>query len=181
MAPEPPASPLLTSFLELASVSEEIGRGTSGVDFLVLENNDEMYGYEQTELEKRFCVSVDNAIESVEESESAAVRESSQIICIALVALVRAQPAADAYRARMFRYATDWGSEISWVSACSNRLLHMVRKLLGQMTQETRTAIARVIPNEVRNASIHSYFFVESDRHAEESLRVSEILGIAQS
>lgn len=125
-------------------------------------------------------MSADTAIELVKESGSADVRESSEIVCIALAALVRAQPAADAYRARMFRYATDYGSEISWVAACSNRLLHMVRKMLGQMTPEMRTAIARVVPDEVRNASIHSYFFVEFDRHAEESLKVSEILGITQ-
>lgn len=164
--------PSITSLLQ---ASTKIQSGSKGVDFLVLVNDDEMCGYRKMPIESAFCEGVKQTVELLTTNGVDILTEAPQLGCLVITALVQAQPAADAYRSRMFQYATDWGSEISPVAMCQRELLTCFRDVLSKISVKTRKRIMKGLSNDLKRKFIFTYYWTSSDTHDSSSIRVIDL------
>jgi hypothetical protein len=163
-------------FKGLLQVSGEFTSGARGVDFLVLNDDDEMKGYSTTDLEGRFAVLVKEILAITEEHGMGTLIGAPEIIGIGLQVLVQVQPAVDAYRSRLFSCATDWGSEVSPVGSWSNRLLDLLREALAEVSSEKRKSLFKQLPKHVRQGTVERIWWKEWDRHDSYYLSIESIL-----
>lgn len=152
-------------FMDLLNASKAIQGGVKGVDFLTLIDDDEMKGYGETELEERFRHAVDDIEKYVSTEGESAVASNHELVRIILHSLVLAKPAVDAYRSRMYAYATDWGSEVSSVGNLSRKLKYMLDDIIKLLSHKDREDIYKDLPNDVKNTSIEIVFWKSHDRH----------------
>ena len=162
-------------FSELIRASERIQSGIMGTDYLVLENDDEMYGYIRTQIEDDFCTTVTTVLELLEERGPSIFDDSPKYGFAIITALIQVKPAVDAYRSRMFRYATDWGSEISPVGNCQRELFLRFRDLLLKMKEGSRRKLCEALPNHLMNTQLVTYYWTDFDSHGAESARVIDL------
>lgn len=164
-------------FLRLLEASAAIKTAIRGKDILVLENDDEMLGYLETPIEREFC----QAAEPVMKALQAGIRMEGELhpqnLALIIESLVNAHLGAEAYRSRMFKYATDWGSEISPVANASRRILTGLRAVLHQISREDRKEIQGYLSKPVAKAVFTSFYWTEWDRHGSEIVGVAELLG----
>ena len=163
-----------SAFRQLSDAANRLVLGTRGKDYLVLEDGDEMLGYEETELESGFGEAVQTIVKL---SGTAAAPRKPECIAAAIEALVVVRPAVRAYRSRMFQYATDWGSELSPAALHARKLLLWVREAAACMTRAEKDAVFEGLPPHVREARFPSYWFSSWDTHTEEEVRVAGLLG----
>ncbi|TFG33847.1 hypothetical protein EU527_06350 [Candidatus Thorarchaeota archaeon] len=162
-------------FSELVCISQTIQSGRKGIDFLVLENDDEMYGYQTTPLEEEFCNIVTKIVELLEEKGESLLSNHPQLACSVIKAIVHVQPAVDAYRSRMFRYATDWGSEVSPIAGCQRELLLCIKDTLSKISMEDNEKISSILTDELKNSHILTYYWTDWDRHGSTTTRVIDL------
>jgi hypothetical protein len=165
-----------SSFTNLLEASKKIQTGVKGTDFLVLVNNDEMCGYMEMPFEVAFCNAVKQTVELLSINGVDVLTSNPQIGCLVLTALVQAQSAAYAYRSRMFKYATDWGSEISPVGVCQRELFSCFRNLISKISDKARKQILKRLPRDLRGRFIFTYYWISSDKHSSSSIRVIDLL-----
>jgi len=168
----------LQIFSELFRACERIHSGIKGKDFLVLEKDDEMYGYDRTPLETDFCSAVGKVLTLLEERGPTLLNASPEYGFDIITALVQTQPAVDAYRSRMFRYATDWGSEVSPVGNCQREFFIRFRELLPKLKEESKRKMYDKIPNHMRTKNIVTYYWTGFDSHGTESIRVIDLFSL---
>ena len=87
------------------------------------------------------------------------------MVYVILWGLVMASPAVDAYRARMYAYATDWGSEVSSVGTWSRKLQDIVDNIIKTMPLKHREKIYSTLPAEVKKTPIERIYWISNDRH----------------
>ena len=133
MGSQPEHKPVSQNFLELLPVAEKIRKGKKGVDFLVLCDNDDMKGYCATEIETRFEEVATAVIKTIQDFTPEEIAKYPQFVGMVIKTLVYVQPAVDSYRARMYQYSTDWGSEVSPVGTWSNKLLDAIEEVIKEM------------------------------------------------
>jgi len=160
------------AFERLARAAARIAYGAAGRDFLVLEDDDEMYGYEETPAEKEFG----EAVCGVVETRASRTRNASHVAA-AITALVDVRRAVHAYRARMWQYATDHGSEVSPCALHARKLLSWVRTAVPAMSAAGRRRLRRLLTDEARAATFTSYWFASSDTHGSEEVSVAKLVG----
>jgi hypothetical protein len=165
----------ISSISSLLQASMNILMGSKGVDFLVLTNDDDMCGYLATSIESAFCDAAKQTIELLTAHGVELLTETPDIGCKIITALVQAQPAAYAYRARMFAYATDWGSEISPVGVCQRELFTCFRDVLSNISVEVRKRVLKGLSNDLKGKFIFTYYWISSDRHDSSSVRVIDL------
>ncbi len=158
------------------AVASAINEGTKGTDFLVLIDDDEMKGYGDTELEIRFGQAVQDIEKYLEHYGIEEVSCRSDIVQSILCSLVNVQAAVDAYRSRMFAYATDWGSEVSPVGNWSRKLQDLLDTIIKQMSVKDRDLIYQKLPTEVRNKTIQRVYWTSNDRHDSKHRSIKSIL-----
>ncbi|TFH06147.1 MAG: hypothetical protein E4H14_11375, partial [Candidatus Thorarchaeota archaeon] len=150
----------------------KIQSGSKGIDFLVLENDDEMCGYRKMPIESAFCDAVKETVELLTTRGVDLLTDTPEIGCTVITALVQAQPGADAYRSRMFQYATDWGSEISPVAVCQRELFTCFRDVLSKISVDVRKRVLKELSDDLKRKFIFTYYWTSSDRHDSSSIRV---------
>lgn len=165
----------VTPISDLTRASTRIQTGKKGVDFLVLENNDEMNGYMVVPFESDFCDAVNHTVDLLSRHGDLLLSNHPQIGCLIINALVQVQPAVDAYRARMYKYVTDWGSEISPVGTCQRKLLVQFREVLSNISGESRIKILNELSSDLRSKYILIYYWTDWDRHASSSICVNDL------
>ncbi len=163
---------------KLVAASKRIQSGIKGRDFLVLEHEDEMYGYTATQIEDDFCAIVAKALHLFDERGPSLFDDSPELGPSIIAALVQVQPAVDAYRSRMFRYATDWGSEVSTVGNCQRAFFVSFRELLSKLKEENRKKIYEGLPSHLRTQYIVTYYWTDFDSHGTESIRVIDLFSM---
>ncbi len=151
-------------FNVLIESSFAIANGREGIDFLVLIDGDEMKGYGSTTFEKMF-VSATESIAEFYHRESNSELPLSSITKIILWCLVKASPAVDAYRSRMYAYATDWGSEVSPVGNSSRELQDIVDNIVKGLSEKDRKSIFKSLSRDVRETAIERIYWESNDRH----------------
>lgn len=165
-------------FFELLNASEKIRSGIKGQDYLVLENDDEMYGYSTMPFEDELCKSSDKVIELLTADGPSLLAHEPKLGAMVIIAMVQVQPAADAYRSRMFQYATDWGSEISPAASCQTKLLDCLKEVIAKLSPDTLEQISNELPKDIKSKIIYYYFWTDVDRHGSASIRVSDLLSL---
>ncbi|MDF1539695.1 MAG: hypothetical protein P1Q69_12415 [Candidatus Thorarchaeota archaeon] len=164
MALQPEDKPLSQRFLELLPVAEKIRKGTKGVDFLVLCDDDEMKGYCSTDLEKRFKQVATDVIKAIQDFTPEEIAKYPPLVGMVIKTLVYVQPAVDSYRARMYQYATDWGSEVSPVGTWSNNLLDAIEDVIKVMPEDDIKRVFKSLPKEIINIRVERIYWKEVDR-----------------
>ncbi|MFW9920037.1 MAG: hypothetical protein ACFFED_10580 [Candidatus Thorarchaeota archaeon] len=157
-------SALPSCFHTLVEAAFAITNGAKGSDYLVLNDGDEMKGYKETDYEKSFRTAVEE-IEEYTSSFTNLLTSLPEVVRVILWSLVMASPAVDAYRARMYAYATDWGSEVSSVGTSSRRLQDVVDGIVKVMSLKEREKVYKRLPDEVRNKAIERIYWTSNDRH----------------
>ena len=165
----------VTPFSDLTRASTRFQTGRKGIDFLVLGNDDEMNGYIVVPFEADFCDAVNHTVDLLSKHGLVLLSNHPQIGCLIINALVQVQPAVDAYRARMYKYVTDWGSEISPVGTCQRKLLVQFREVLSNISEESRTNILNELSSDLRSKYILTYYWTEWDRHDSSSICVNDL------
>jgi hypothetical protein len=155
---------LPTCFNNLVEASYDIAHGKKGVDFLVIIDGDEMKGYGSTECEDKFVTAAD-AVGDYYQANSSSVLPLKAIVKIILWSLVKANPAVDAYRSRLWAFATDWGSEVSPVGESSRLLQDIVDAIVEDLSENDRKSIYRSLPRDVREQAIERIYWESNDRH----------------
>lgn len=152
-------------FHQLFRFASGIKKGVKGVDFLVLIDDDEMKGYDETDLERGFREAVEEIEQYTSVERSGHIEHQTEMVYVILYSLVLASPAVDAYRARMYAYATDWGSEVSSVGNWSRKLQDIVDRIIKGMSTKLREKVYNSLPDEVKKKSIERIYWSENDRH----------------
>lgn len=165
----------VTPISDLTRASTRIQTGRKGIDFLVLGNNDEMNGYVAVPFEADFCNAVNHTVDLLSKHGVLLLSNQPQIGCLIINALVQVQQAVDAYRARMYKYVTDWGSEISPVGTCQRNLLVKFREVLSNISDESRVNILNELSIDLRNRHILTYFWTNWDHHDSSSICVNDL------
>ena len=162
-------------FHALAESAFAIANGREGIDFLILIDGDDMKGYDETEREKAFNSAAEE-IEKYLSETTQVIIHPDEVVRIILWSLVMASPAVDAYRARMFAYATDWGSEVSSVGEWSRHLQDVVDELVKTMSEKDRKKVYKSLSPSVRDRAIERIYWKSNDRHDSYYRSVKSIL-----
>ena len=104
------------------------------------------------------------------------VAKQPEVITTIIGSLVGVQPAVDAYRARMLRYATDWGSEVSPIGNWSRILYNSIRPIVDSMSIGDRRILFNALPDGIRRASIQYVYWTQPDTHDSYSLSIRTML-----
>ncbi len=177
--------------MQIYKVGLAISDGEKGRDYLVLDQGEEMNGYASTPLEAQYKELVDQ-IENIDtdtwmsfmEAEGQAISSGSDLepfmdgLNLLFRTLVLVKPAMDAYRARMWQYATDWGSEISPVGNASRRLYYTLKKLVEPLSTVTRDCLTAKLTEHYLDALFPVFYWPENDTHGSYYVKVSEVLGV---
>ncbi len=159
---------------ELLDGAESISQGTKGIDYLVI-YDDDMKGYETGPLEESFVKTAEAIIEFVG-NESEPISMTVEQIRDILRRLIFVQPAVDAYRARMWQYATDWGSEVSPIGNCTRELVYAFQKVFNQIPTKERKKAFKKLSKEEKRKRIHLIWWTSGDRHNDRYTPVENIL-----
>lgn len=163
-------------FTRLQAITDRVRSGVKGEDFLVLEDGDEMKGYEPTELEEEYENIVEMITSYMDTRSAPVVAKQPEVITTIIGSLVGVQPAVDAYRARMLRYATDWGSEVSPIGNWSRILYNSIRPIVDSMSIGDRRILFNALPDGIRRASIQYVYWTQPDTHDSYSLSIRTML-----
>lgn len=165
----------VTPISDLTRASTRIQTGRKGIDFLVLGNNDEMNGYVAVPFEADFCNAVNHTVDLLSKHGVLLLSNQPQIGCLIINALVQVQQAVDAYRARMYKYVTDWGSEISPVGTCQRKLLVQFRQVLTNISDDSKLKLLNEISSDLKSRCILTYYWINWDRHDSSSICVTDL------
>lgn len=142
---------LVARFVDL---SQQVDAGRPGRDFSVVE--DELMGYEDTPLETALYDSV-HAIENHLEQHPESL--TSERLAALLRGVLSCRSGVDGYRARLMRYAGDYGDESSPIAYYLTLVLRAVARTLRQLESGAQ-AIVDGVPRELWESKVTLYYTV---------------------
>ncbi|NWF94774.1 MAG: hypothetical protein HXY34_01395 [Candidatus Thorarchaeota archaeon] len=137
-----------------------------------------MKGYVPTPLENDFAKGVADLERILSQCGPEVLKDRPQLMALGITVLCRANAAAHAYRSRMWKYSTEYGSEVSVVAESSRRLLQLIRTVIESMLPEEKQLVYSFLPDETKECSFISYYWTDWNKHSEEMLVVRSLLGM---